>query len=324
MNRAERVAHSLDRVQQRQPWLAFPVAVWKKFGDDQAGNLAALLAYYAFAALFPLLLVFVTVLDIVLRDFPTLKSELVNSAYGQIPLIGEQLQRHHGSLHETGPALVIGLTLTFLGARGAAGAAQNALNTVWSVPFAHRPGFPWNLLRSVALILVVGLGEVGTTLLSGLAAGSGLAVAGAGAVAISLVLNIGLFWLAFRLATAREISTGELFPGALLAAIVWQVLQLAGGYIIRHQLAHSSALYGTFSLVLGLLAWLYLQAQFTLYAVEAAVVRARKLWPRSLVPPPLTPSDRRAYKLYTTAAQRRPDEEIKLSAEAGDKSAAGT
>jgi YihY family inner membrane protein len=324
MNRAERLAHSLDRIQQRQPWLAFPVAVWKKFADDQAGNLAALLAYYAFAALFPLLLVFVTVLDIVLRDFPGLKSRLVSSAYSQIPLIGRQLQHHHGSLRETGPALVIGLVLTFLGARGVAGAAQNALNTVWAVPFTQRPGFPWNQLRSVALVLAVGLGEVGTTLLSGLAAGSGLALAQVGAVAISLVLNVGLFWLAFRLATAHEISTGELFPGALLAAIVWQVLQLTGGYFIRHQLAHSSALYGTFSLVLGLLAWLYLQAQFTLYAVEASVVRARKLWPRSLVPPPLTPSDRRAYKLYTTAAQRRPDEEIKLSAESGDKSAAGT
>jgi uncharacterized BrkB/YihY/UPF0761 family membrane protein len=205
-------------------------------------------------------------------------------------------------------------------------AIQNALNTVWAVPFSRRPGFPWNQLRSIGLILGVGLGELITSVLSGLAAGSGQALAQVGAVAISLFLNIGLFWLAFRLATASEITTRELFPGALLAATVWQVLQLTGTYIIRHQLAHSSALYGIFSLVLGLITWLYLQAQITLFAVEASVVHARRLWPRSLVPPPLTPSDRRAYKLYTTAAQRRPDEEIKMDEEvkrsdAGDQPA---
>src|SRR2546430_7959492 len=153
MNRAEQVAHSLDRLQQRTPWLAFPVAVWKKFGDDQAGNLAALIAFYAFAALFPLLLVLVTVLDLVLRDFPPLREDVLNTAYGQIPLIGTQLRDHLGGLHETGPALVFGLVLTFLGARGVAGAVQNALNTVWAVPFNARPGFPWNQLRSIGLIL---------------------------------------------------------------------------------------------------------------------------------------------------------------------------
>jgi membrane protein len=321
MNRAERVAHSLDRLQQRTPWLSFPVAVWKKFGDDQAGNLAALIAFYAFAALFPLLLVLVTVLDIVLRDVPSLREDLLNTAYSHIPLIGPQLRNHLGGLHETGAALVFGLVLTFLGARGVAGAAQNALNTVWAVPFNRRPGFPWNQLRSIGLIAGVGLGELITLLLSGLAAGTGETAAQAGAVAISLVLNIGLFWLGFRLGTAREITAGELFPGALLSATVWQVLQLTGTYFIRHQLAHSSALYGVFSLVLGLIAWLYLQAQVTMYAVEASVVHARKLWPRSLMPPPLTPSDRRAYKLYATAAQRRPDEEIKASAEAGNQPA---
>jgi membrane protein len=320
MNRAERVAHSLDRLQRRMPWLAFPVAVWKKFGDDQAGSLAALIGFYAFTALFPLLLVLVTVLDIVLRNYPALRSQVLDTAYGQIPLIGDQLKHHVGGLHETGAALVFGLVLTFLGARGVAGAAQNALNTVWGVPFNRRPGFPWNQLRGIGLILGFGLGELITSLLSGLAAGSGEPWARAGAIAISLVLNMGLFWLAFRLATASEITSWELVPGALLSATVWQILQLAGTYIIRHQLSHSSALYGTFGLVLGLISWLYLQAQATLYVVEATIVFERKLWPRSLVPP-LTPSDRRAYRMYTTAAQRRPEEEIRASAGAGDQPA---
>ncbi|HEY7433362.1 MAG TPA: YihY/virulence factor BrkB family protein [Streptosporangiaceae bacterium] len=317
MNRAEQLAHRLDRLQQRTPWLAFPVAVWKKFGDDQAGSLAALIGFYAFTALFPLLLVLVTVLDIVLRNYPSLRSDVLDTAYGHIPLIGDQLRHHLGGLDETGAALVFGLLLTFLGARGVAGAVQNALNTVWAVPFSRRPGFPWNQLRGIGLILGFGLGELITLLLSELAAGSGQPVAQVGAIVISLVLNIGLFWLGFRLGTARDISARELFPSALLSAIVWQILQWTGTYIIRHQLAHSSALYGTFSLVLGLVFWLFLQAQVTLYVVEASVVFERKLWPRSLVPPPLTPADRRVYKLYATAAQRRPDEEIDVDIKAG-------
>jgi hypothetical protein len=67
---------------------------------------------------------------------------------------------------------------------------------------------------------------------------------------------------------------------------------------LSHQIAHASPLYGTFAVVLGLIAWLYLQAQLTLYAVEINVVRAYRLWPRSLAPPPYTEQDRRAFRLY--------------------------
>jgi YihY family inner membrane protein len=316
MNVAERFIRSVDRAQQRQPWLAFPVAVWKKFGDDQAGNLAALVAYYGFASLFPLLLVLVTVLDIVLKNDPSLRQDVLSSAFGQFPVVGPQLRNHLGSIQATGPALVIGLLLMFLGARGVAGAMQNALNSVWEVPMERRPGFPMNLLRDVALILVVGLGLLITSTLSGFAAGTGSVLSGPGAyiaaIVISFGLNIGVFWWGFRLATASEVTAREQFLGALLAAGTWQILQLVGGYIVGHQLAHSTSLYGVFAIVLGLLAWLYLQAQFTLYAVEVSVVRSRRLWPRSLAPPPLTAQDRRALVLQAKTQQRRP--EVKIDA----------
>jgi hypothetical protein len=68
--------------------------------------------------------------------------------------------------------------------------------------------------------------------------------------------------------------------------------------------------YGVFGVVLGLLAWLYLQAQFTLYAVEANVVSVRRLWPRSLAPPPFTPEDVRAFSLYARIQERRPEQDI--------------
>jgi membrane protein len=59
----------------------------------------------------------------------------------------------------------------------------------------------------------------------------------------------------------------NLRPCAILAAVGWEILQLSGGYFSGHQLKSNSA-YGAFGIVLGLLAWLDLQAQLTLYLVE--------------------------------------------------------
>jgi len=120
----------------------------------------------------------------------------------------------------------------------------------------------------------------------------------------SLVLNIGVFWLAFRLGTVSDISSRQLWPGAVISAVIWQILQAVGGYFVSHQLEHASALYGIFAIVLGLLAWLYLQAELTLYAVELNVVRAYRLWPRSIAPPPYTEQDRRAFQLYAQVETR--------------------
>jgi len=317
MDALKKLIAALDRQQQSRPWLAFPIAVWKKFGDDQAGNLAALIAYYGFASLFPLLLVFVTVLDIVLAHNPTLKEKVLDSAFAHFPVIGDQLKStaEGHTLSGTGIALAIGLILTFLAARGVAAAAQNALNTVWGVPFSRRAGFPWSLLKQLSMILAVGIGLLATTLLSGLAGASASVLGGAaaqvGTVLVSLVLNVLVFWLGFRLAVEREIKAREMLPGAVLSAIVWQILQLLGTYLVSHQVASSSSVYGVFGVVLGLLAWLYLQAQFTLYAVEANVVSVRRLWPRSLASPPFTPEDLRAFEMYAQIQERHPEQHIK-------------
>jgi membrane protein len=315
MNRLERAARAADALQQRHAWLAFPVAVWKKFGDDEAGNLAALIAYSAFVAIFPLLLVLATVLDIVLKNNPGQKQTVLN-ALAKYPAIG-LVDSSIGRLNQTGIALAVGLVGTFIGTLGVANSVQNALNSVWEIPFARRPKFPWSWLRSAALIIGVGTGFIATTILSGFAASAGRRLGGAGpsvlAFAVSLVLNFGLFWLAFRLATAKEITWRQLWLGAAISAVIWQILQAFGGYFLSHQIAHASALYGTFAFVLGLIAWLYLQAQLTLYAVEINVVRAYRLWPRSLTSPPYTEQDRHAFRLYV---EKRGDQ-LDIAAGAG-------
>jgi membrane protein len=294
MKTIDKAVDAADRLQRRWAWFAFPVAVWKKFQDDQAGRLAALISYYGFAATFPLLLVLVTVLNITLKNNPALHKDLLTSALAQYPVIGQQI--HLNSLPETGLPLAIGIVFLVFGARGLAGAMQNALCEVWDVPRDSRPGFPWSQVYGLALVFVVGIGLLVTTFLSGLAGGAGHVLTGAGAhigaVAVSLLLNVGVFWLSFRLATARRVPWHDLRIGAAIAAVVWQVLQIVGGYVVSHQLHRASALYGAFGVVLGMLAWLYLQAVVTLYAAEVDVVLVRRLWPRSIQPGSASPEGR--------------------------------
>ena len=309
MNAAHRAIRAIDRFQQRRSGLAFPVAVWKKFSDDQAGNLAALISYYAFLSIFPLLLILFTVLNIVLRDHKALQDRVISGALTDYPGFDSLLRDSIKSFHETGPALVFGVLLTVLGTRGVARAIQNALNSVWEVPRSERPAFPWSWLRNFALILVVGVGEISVSVGSGFISTAtflpGFALKAA-STAVTLVCNIGLFWLAFRLATASAITWRDLRLGALAGGVVWQILQLVGGYYITHEVVHSRSLYGqTIGVVLGLIGWMFLQAEATLYVAEANVVWVRRLWPRSLAAPPQTKEDVRAYELYAQAQDRK-------------------
>jgi membrane protein len=296
----------VDDYQQRHRPLAFPFAVLRKFNDDQAGNLAALIAYYAFVSVFPMLLLLVTVLGILLRGDPSMQQKVLNSALSDFPVIGQQLHSNIHSLNRTGAGLVVGIFGTLFGARGVARALQNAMNTVWEVPRYERPGFPVSYVRDFAVVGVLGLGVLGTTLLSGLGTLAGGVLGGILATAASLVVNMGLFLLGLRAATAASVTWRNLRVGAALSAIVWQILQTFGVYFVTHSLRHASTLYGVFGVVLGLIAWFYLQARLTLYVVEADVVRIRKLWPRSMFPPPYTEKDHEAYKHYAKANQRTP------------------
>lgn len=283
MSGISRAVDAVDRFQRRRAWLAVPWATWKKFSDDRGTRLAALISYYGVAAFFALLLVLITVLDLTMRSNPALQQSLVDSALSQYPVIGQQINSELGSVAATGTPLAFGIALLLFSARGVALAMQNALCELWDI---KRPGFARSQLYAALLIVVVGAGLVLTTFLSGLVGGAGHVLAGllehAGATAVSLLLNFGVFWLGFRLATVRRVRYHDLRVGAAIAAVVWQILQVAGGYVVSHQLQRSSELYGTFGVVLGLMAWLYLQAMVTLYAAEVDVVLVRRLWPRSL------------------------------------------
>ncbi len=306
---------SVDELQQRHPRLSFPAAVVKKFGDDQAGQLAALIAYYAFVSLFPLLLVFVTVLGFVLQGDAGAQQSILHSTLSQFPVIGTQLQRNVHSLKGSAGALAIGLIGSLLGALGITGAAQNAFNEVWHVPRKDRPNFLTSRLRGLGTIVVLGTLSILSTVVTGAVSAqipSGT-LATIGGVLLAFATSLLLFFAAFRLLTLDEVPTRDLLPGVLFATVLWQILQFVGGYYVAHVVRHAQETSGLFAFVLGLLAWLYLGGQLTLLAAEINVVRARRLWPRSFFTPPLLDADKRALISAAEIEERVEQENVEVT-----------
>jgi membrane protein len=303
-----RPLRAFDRRQQTQRWLAFPVAVIKKFSDDQGGSLAALVAYYSFFSLFPLLLVFVTVLGFVLQGDPGAQKSVENSVLGQFPIIGEKITPH--GLEGKTAALVIGLLTSLWAGLGVTQAAQNALDTVWAVPFKHRSDFVYKRLRGLALLISLGVLFLVSSLASGLVLGGlGGTALKIGGIAFSLLLNCALFMAAFRLMTSDTVQTRCLWVGVLFAAVFWEILQALGGVYIGHVLKNTTGTYAQFGFVIALLIWLHLGAQLTLFAAEINVVLNRKLWPRSLFSPAV-PADERALTALAKVEERTEAEKI--------------
>jgi membrane protein len=304
--------HELDQRQQKSQRIGFIAAVVKKFTDDQAGQLAALIAYYGFVSLFPLLLVLVTVLGFVLQGDPGEQKKILDGALGQFPILSSELKLH--SLKGSGVGLAVGVVGSLLAGMGITGATQNAFNRIWSVPFKHRPNFVFAHLRGLGMLAILGtLSVVSTTAAGFVGASSHGAVAVVAGILVAFALNVALFMTAFKLLTAVDVAWRDLLPGVIVAAVSWQLLQSLGGYYISHLLKHTQPLYGYFAVVLGLLAWIYLGAQLTIFAAEINVVRVHELWPRSFFSEPLLEADKRALTSSAEVEERVEQENVEVS-----------
>jgi YihY family inner membrane protein len=312
VNPLTRPIEKLDEYQRRHAWLGFLLAVVKKFGDDEAGKQAALIAYYGFFSLFPLMLVMVTLLGFLLGHNSSLQKDVVNSVFSRVPIIGDQIRNNVSSLRGSGVALAIGIVGSLWGGMGVVQAAQGAMDTVWHVPRKERPNFIKSRLRALVLLFALGVGVIATTLLTGLAtAGTGHSVVTkVVALAISTVMNFAVFLAAFRLLTVADVSWRQLVPGAVVAAVAGVVLQAVGGYIVGHTFAGANQTYGTLGVVIALLSWIYLQAQMTLFAAEVNTVRVLGLWPRSLVADRPTEADKRVLTGLAQMEERTPEEDV--------------
>ena len=273
---------AFDRYQQRHAWLGFPLAVQRKYSEDQGHYLAATISYYGFFSLFPLLLVLVTLLGYLLDGHPHLQQTIIDSALAQFPVVGNDLVQ--GTLGGSGAALAIGLVVSIWAGTGVVLAVENAMNQLWEIPFTRRAGYLRRRGKALLLLLVLGGGLLATAVVAGLStAGANYGIAWKiGSVVLSTLLDVALFWVGFRVLTTKDVSWRSLRGGAIAAAIAYQVLQALGGLYVSHVVEKASNVYGTFALVIGLLSWIYLAAAVTLLCAAANVVATRGLWPRRL------------------------------------------
>jgi YihY family inner membrane protein len=313
---AQRMLRRVDDLQRTHTILAFPFAVLRKFGDDRASQLAALIAYYGFFSLFPLLLVFATVVAFVLQGDRELQQRLIDNVLEQFPVvgkeIGETIDESVNQLAGSPVALTVGIVGALWTGTAVVAAAQQAMDDVWDVPRVDRPGLVGRVVRAFLLLFVFAASVVLSTFLAGTGTETGWGAFLMRAISIVgvVLVSVGMFAFAFRVLTVASVTWRQVLPGAIVAAIGWTVLLMVGRWIVDRQVSQASVIYGFFATVIGLLAWIYLAAQLFLLAAEVNVVWARRLWPRSLIAPPLASRDEQVLAAQVEEERARPEEQV--------------
>ncbi len=322
----------LDAYQKRHRPVGFVVAVAYKAFDDRAPYLAALVTYYAFVSIFPLLLLFVSIMGFVLQSDPSLRQRIVNSAVGDLPGIGTVLRQNIQGFKGSTAGIVLGVVLLIYGGLGAMQAAQYAFNHIYAVPRNEQPNPLRSRTRSLGLLLALGTTILVSTGINVLISnrgslspglGTGLTVVGYSA---SFFLLVGLFSVAFQVLTAIELRWRDVIAGGVITGGLWVTLQTFGSRYVVHEVRHGSALYGVFGVVLATIAWVYLVALVVMISAEINVVRQRRLWPRSLMAPfsdrmEPTRADLDAYAAYAQAPRFKGWERISVEFRPPDLSA---
>lgn len=306
----------MDRGQRRYSVFGLPIAIFYKFVDDQGNYLAATITYYAFIAIFPLLLLGSSILGFILQKDPELASRLLTSALASFPIVGDQLGRP-GGLKGSVTGVVVGSLAALYGSLGLGQALQNANNVAWAVPRNRRPNPITLRLRSLLVLVTTGLAIIAVTTVSTLGTDTQTFGARADAtlawlVRLVTVLVLGsVLTLIFRFTTtAARRSLVRAAPGAFATAVMWQLLQYAGTVYVDRVIKETSGMNGTFALVLGLVGLIYVASVMGVLGIEVNVVLARRLWPRSLASlfkdnTDLTEADLRAYAGYARAQQHK-------------------
>ena len=313
----------VDAFQQRHPVLGFPLAVVYKFFDDQGNYLAAIVTYYAFIAIFPLLLIASSVLGLLLKGDAELRQAVLTSALSQFPIVGTQIGAPQG-LQGSVSAVVIGSLAALYGVIGLGQAAQNAVNTAWSIPRNSRLNPVVSRVRSFILMVLAGVTVLLVAMLS--SASSHLSVFGADAGTglnllfsfLAVALNAVVISIMMRLATAQQETMSQVLPGGITIAVLWQALQLLGGAYVSRVVSRADDMSAIFAVVLGLIALIYLAAVIGVFGLEVNVVLARRLYPRALLTPftddvHLTEADRRAYADYAKAQRHKGFQRVRVS-----------
>jgi len=281
MGPLRRVMGAVDGWQRRTRWAGVPYAVLKKFGNDNANLLVVALAWYGFTAIFPLLLVVVTVFGFI--GAQSIGTGLVNTLH-EFPVIGSSFNpASRDALHGSTFGLVVGLIGLLYGAQGVTQTAQLAMATVWNIPQDQRTGFLPRFGRSLGGLFMIGAAFLINALVTGYATAGTTSYAIRIPVLVGLlIVNTGLYFATFTVLTAKAIGPRGLVPGAIAGAVAFTVLITVGTGLISHQLKNASNTYGAFGTVIGIVAFLLLLAKLSMYAAELNPVLARGLYPRAL------------------------------------------
>jgi uncharacterized BrkB/YihY/UPF0761 family membrane protein len=298
-----------DRFQQKHRVAGVTFATVKKYSEDQSSNLAAMIAFWAFFSIFPLLLALVTILGYVLPAGT--RTTVLRHVASYIPLLDTSTL--HGLTGSWWPVLV-GLLTALWSGMSVTKTTEQAFNSVWEIKMVDRPGFVDKLKHSLLALFTIGVGLVVSVVISGFVTGTASGVNlgwGGRAVgwAISIALDIGIFIAAFRLLTAKDVGIRDVLPGAVLAGVVFWILQNVSSFIISNRLHSAQSTYGNFATVIVMLWWFYLQAQVTLLGAQLNVVLKERLHPRSLGAPS-TEADHRALEAYAQEATYHETEEV--------------
>lgn len=289
----------VDLFQQRHSLLGFIYAVQKKYDEDEAGYEGALITYYGFLSLFPLLFILLSLLQLSIFKTYHLRNEIISVINQRLPILGSELQANIHSKHRAGIALVVSLLITLYGARSVANAFQHALDRFWLVPKAKRVAGVKGALQNLGIIVVGGVAIILATILSTFATSFGRSdPARAFSLIVSMLTIFGLVLMVFRFGASITPPIKKLLTGSLVAAVGLQVIQIFGSYLVLHELKKLSSLYGSFAIALGILFWIYIQVRIVLYAAEINTVRSFALWPRSFTGSYITPQDEKAKQLY--------------------------
>jgi YihY family inner membrane protein len=301
----------IDRYQRDRPWLAFPFGVVKKFTGDKAGYLAALVAYFGFFSLFPLMLAFTSILGFVVTD-PADQREFSDAAADQIPVVGDVIRDTAGSLEGSVIAVTIGLALALWAGLRIVDAMQNAMNDVWDLPRVVRPKLAERRIKGILVLFVIGGGLVGSIVASNVAAFVG-SIPGGGKVAIwaaSALISVLLYLVGYQLLTDATLPWADLWPGAIFGGVSWWALQTFGSAYVTSQQESAGETYGQFASIIALFAFLFIAAQLSILGAEISVVRSRNLWPRSLVKGEFTEADIRAFEYQAASTQQDENYEV--------------
>ncbi len=245
------------------------VVIIQNFRSHRTGRHAALVSHYGFLSVFPLLLVFTTVLGFVLQSRPKLRDDIIDSAFNRIPIIGEKVGTQPEQLKGNVLVLVFGLVAALWAGMRAFNVLQSALDDVEEIPFNRRPSLLRTRARSLLGIAIVGGGQIATAVLTSFVAVSGVKVlhrillVAAAVLVNTLVIAAVYRWLCMRRFTWRDVS-----PGALAAGVTFAALQLVGTVVVGRAIANAHSVYGTFASVIALVTWLSLHAFVALVGAE--------------------------------------------------------